>query len=154
MDFGLDQLQTWLQLDKLPELTVLLIGVVVGLIGKNLYALVKTILGVAGSFVGRMAFGLWMDLRRETPNVLDCGLAVVTLVEGRPVLLMELNERALHAQGQSAETLLSVLRQELNYEILTFSQTGGWPECAVEGAPLSPNIVAVPKESAEALLKA
>lgn len=76
------------------------------------------------------------------------------LATARPVLLMELNERALHAQGQSAETLLSVLRQELNYEILTFSQTGGWPECAVEGTPLSPNIVAVPKESAEALLKA
>jgi hypothetical protein len=67
---------------------------------------------------------------------------------------MELNERALHAQGQSAETLLAVLRQELNYQILTFSQAGGWPECAVEGAPLSPNVVAVPKERADSLLKA
>jgi FkbM family methyltransferase len=76
------------------------------------------------------------------------------LSTARPVLLMELNERALHAQGQSAETLLSLLRQELNYEILTFSQVGGWPECAVEGAPLSANIVAVPKERAEALLQA
>jgi FkbM family methyltransferase len=76
------------------------------------------------------------------------------LATARPVLLMELNERALHAQGQSAETLLSVLRQELDYEILTFSQVGGWPECAVEGAPLSANIVAVPKERADALLKA
>jgi FkbM family methyltransferase len=76
------------------------------------------------------------------------------LATARPVLLMELNERALHAQGQSAETLLAVLRQELNYQILTFSQAGGWPECAVEGAPLSPNVVAVPKERADSLLKA
>jgi FkbM family methyltransferase len=76
------------------------------------------------------------------------------LATARPVLLMELNERALHAQGQSAETLLSVLRQELNYQILTFSQVGGWPECAVEGAPLSPNVVAMPMERADALLKA
>lgn len=94
MDFSglkplLDSLQDWLHLDKLPELTVLLIGVLVGLIGKNLYGLVKTILGVAGSFLGRMAFGLWMDLRRETPNMLDCALAVLSIVEGRPVLLMD-----------------------------------------------------------------
>ncbi|MEJ1161237.1 hypothetical protein [Prosthecomicrobium sp. N25] len=85
----MNRTQDFLQLEKLPELTVLLIGVLVGLVGKNLYALVKTILGVAGSFAGRMASGLWMDLRRETPNVLDCGLAVVTLVEGRPILLMD-----------------------------------------------------------------
>ncbi len=67
---------------------------------------------------------------------------------------MELNERALCAQGQSAETLLAVLREELNYQIFTFSPVGGWPERAVEGAPLSPNVVAVPKERADTLLKA
>lgn len=72
----------------------------------------------------------------------------------RPVLLMELNERALRAQGQSAEALLRMLREELDYQILTFSPVGGWPERAVEGAPLSPNVVAMPKERADHLPKA
>ena len=75
------------------------------------------------------------------------------LTTSRPVLLMELNERALHAQGQSAEALLGVLRKELDYEILAFSAVRGWPERAVEGVPLSSNVVAVPKERAESLLK-
>ena len=75
------------------------------------------------------------------------------LSASRPVLLMELNERALHAQGQSADSLLGVLRKELDYQILSFSPDGGWPECAVEGAPLSPNVVAVPNERADDLLK-
>ena len=76
------------------------------------------------------------------------------LATTRPVLLMELNERALHAQGQSAEALLTVLREELNYQIFSFSPVRGWPERAVEGAPLSANVVAVPKERADALPKA
>ena len=59
----------------------------------------------------------------------------------------------LHAQGQSAEALLTVLRDELNYQILTFSSTRGWPERAVQGAPLSPNVVAGPEERADSLLK-
>ena len=75
------------------------------------------------------------------------------LSASRPVLLMELNERALHAQGQSADSLLGVLRKELDYQILSFCPDGGWPERAVEGAPLSPNVVAVPNERADDLLK-
>lgn len=93
MDFGLndlvEKLHTLLQLDRLPELAVLLIGVVVGLIGKNLYTIVKGVLGFAGSFMGRLAFGYWQDIRRETPNVIDCALAVVAQVEGRPVLILD-----------------------------------------------------------------
>ncbi len=75
------------------------------------------------------------------------------LTAARPVLLMELNERALHAQGQSADSLLGLLRNELDYQILSFCPDGGWPERAVEGAPLSPNVVAVPNERADDLLK-
>ncbi len=66
----------------------------------------------------------------------------------RPVLLMELNDRALHAQGQSAATLLQTLKVELDYQALSFSPVGGWPERAVEGVPLSSNIVLVPRERA------
>lgn len=64
----------------------------------------------------------------------------------RPILLLELNDRALHAQGQSAEALLNVLRTSLDYEILTFSPVVGQPQRAIEGVPLSANIVAVPAE--------
>ncbi|TPQ47714.1 hypothetical protein C2U72_24090 [Prosthecomicrobium hirschii] len=78
-----------LDFEKLPDLAVLVIGVVVGLIGKNLYTLVKNILGVAGSFIGRMAAGYWQDIRRETPNVLDCKLAVLADVEGTRTVLMD-----------------------------------------------------------------
>lgn len=69
----------------------------------------------------------------------------------RPVLLMELNDRALHAQGQSADTLLNTLKTDLNYQVLSFSPVGGRPERAVEGVPLSSNIVLVPKERAAEL---
>ena len=64
----------------------------------------------------------------------------------RPVLLMELNDRALHAQGQSAEALLKTLRSDLNYDILTFSPVIGQPERAIDGVPLSANVVATPAE--------
>jgi len=68
------------------------------------------------------------------------------LTTARPVLLMELNERALHAQGQSAEGMLCCLRTEYDYDILSFSPVLGRPVQAVEGVALSANIVAVPRE--------
>jgi len=68
------------------------------------------------------------------------------LTTSRPVLLMELNERALHAQGQSAESMLRCLRTEFDYDILSFSPLLGRPEQAAEGTALSANIVAVPRE--------
>lgn len=68
------------------------------------------------------------------------------LTEMRPILLMELNDRALHAQGQSAEALLRTLREDVGYEVLSFSLALGRPERAVEGLPLSANVVAIPKD--------
>ncbi len=64
----------------------------------------------------------------------------------RPVMLMELNDRALHAQGESAAGVLQTLKAEFDYDILSFSPVLGRPERAVEGVPLSANIVAVPRE--------
>jgi len=66
------------------------------------------------------------------------------LTEMRPVLLMELNDRALHAQGQSAEVLLRTLRVELGYEVLNFAQDTGLIEASAAGAVYSSNIVARP----------
>jgi FkbM family methyltransferase len=72
--------------------------------------------------------------------------ACTVLSSMRPMLLMELNDRALHAQRQSAAALLRTLRQDLGYEILVFSHTSGLVEHVAAGSALSANIVAVPKE--------
>ena len=72
--------------------------------------------------------------------------AKTVLKSMRPLLLMELNERALHAQHQSASALLQTLRSDLSYEVLVFSHATGLIERPAAGAPLSPNVVAVPME--------
>ena len=51
--------------------------------------------------------------------------AKTVLKSMRPLLLMELNERALHAQHQSASALLQTLRSDLSYEVLVFSHATG-----------------------------
>jgi FkbM family methyltransferase len=70
----------------------------------------------------------------------------------RPVLLMELNDRALRAQGNSAEELLSTLRETFRYEVMSFSTETGRIELCAQGAPLSANIVAVPRNRVDELL--
>jgi len=72
--------------------------------------------------------------------------AKTVLTSMRPLLLMELNERALHAQHQSASALLQTLRSDLSYEVLVFSHTTGLIERPPAGSALSPNVVAVPME--------
>jgi FkbM family methyltransferase len=74
------------------------------------------------------------------------------LKEMRPVMILEINDAALRAQGNSAAALLSALRTDYGYEILNFSQTTGMLEPVVDGAPLSANIVAPPKERVAELL--
>lgn len=64
----------------------------------------------------------------------------------RPLLLMELNDRALHAQSQSAESLIRTLRDEFDYEVLMFSPVSGFLELPSADGPLSANVVMVPKE--------
>jgi FkbM family methyltransferase len=64
----------------------------------------------------------------------------------RPVMLIEINDGALRAQGIGADELLRMLRQGHGYEILVFSTATGLVERFVEGGTLSANIVAVPYE--------
>lgn len=82
----LDQLS---RLDRLPDLALLLAGVLFGLIARNLYALVKNLLGFAGSFFGRMFVGWWQDFRRETPNIIDIAMMVPVTAGGRTLLLVD-----------------------------------------------------------------
>jgi FkbM family methyltransferase len=70
----------------------------------------------------------------------------------RPVLMMEVSDGALRAQGSSAAALLEMLRGELGYEVMTFSLTTGLIRRWVEGEPLSANIVVVPQDRADDIL--
>jgi FkbM family methyltransferase len=64
----------------------------------------------------------------------------------RPVLMMEVSDSALRAQGSSEAVLLETLRGELGYEILVFLPDTGLVHRHTEGEPLSANVVAVPNE--------
>ena len=70
----------------------------------------------------------------------------------RPVMLLEINDGALCAQGVSAEAFLANLQAEFGYEVLVFSAITGMLESLAEGGMLSSNIVAVPKERLSDLL--
>lgn len=72
--------------------------------------------------------------------------ARAVLASMRPVMLIEINDGALCAQGMGAAALLESLRQEYRYDILVFSASTGLLELFVEGGALSANIVAVPRE--------
>ena len=60
--------------------------------------------------------------------------------------MMELNDSAVRAQGSSEAALLDTLRGELDYEILVFSPMSGLAELHFEGAALSANVIAIPRE--------
>jgi FkbM family methyltransferase len=64
----------------------------------------------------------------------------------RPILMMEMSDGALRAQGSSEAALLETLRSQLGYEILVFSPASGLVSRQAKGMPLSDNIIAVPDE--------
>ena len=78
--------------------------------------------------------------------------ARTTLGTMRPLLMVEINDGALRAQGSSEQALLATLRDDLGYEILVFSPSTGLVERPVEGMALSANIVAVPNEHLSVVL--
>jgi FkbM family methyltransferase len=66
----------------------------------------------------------------------------------RPAMLIEVNDKALRAQGHCADSLLQTLCEKFSYEVHVFSPATGLLEARREGDPLSPNIVALPRERA------
>lgn len=66
-----------------------------------------------------------------------------TLERFKPVILLELNDRALQFQGACCESVVSLLRS-LDYEIYNFSTSTGLPVLA-ESNEYSENIIAAPR---------
>lgn len=92
-----------------------------------------------------------IDVEGAEANVISGGHQ--TLKTMQPILLMELSDRALRAQGNSAEELLTVLRKTFGYEILNFSVQTGRVELCPDGLAHSANIVAAPSHHVARLLR-
>jgi FkbM family methyltransferase len=85
-----------------------------------------------------------IDVEGSEAGVVAGARSVLTSM--RPLMLLEINDRALSAQGATAQTLLACLRNDFGYEILAFSPLTGLLEQVSQGGVLSANVVAVPKE--------
>ncbi len=85
-----------------------------------------------------------IDVEGAEASVIDGAHHVLSTM--RPIILLEINDKALRAQSTSAEALLSTLRGDFNYNILVFSGTTGAIERLEGSAPLSANVVAMPSE--------
>ncbi len=92
-----------------------------------------------------------IDVEGGEANVITGARTMLAVM--RPVLMMEVNDGALQAQGSSEAALLEMLRREFGYEILVFSGMSGLAEQLLEGAPVSSNIVAAPQEQVAAILR-
>jgi len=106
---------------------------------------------VANLDLSRVDF-IKIDVEGAEASVIDGARTVLTKM--RPMILLEVNDSALRAQGSSAEVLLDTLRRAFNYEIMVFSPETGLIERLTESAPLSANVVAMPSERTAELLPA
>jgi hypothetical protein len=69
-----------------------------------------------------------------------------TLCTMRPVLLLEISDKALRGQGSDAQKLIATVRDEMEYEIGVFSAQTGRIELLDSSGDLSLNVVAMPRE--------
>jgi FkbM family methyltransferase len=83
-----------------------------------------------------------MDVEGAEARLLQGAESV--LKKFRPVLLLEVNDRALGQQGSSADQLQCALR-DMYYRLYTFDASSGLP-AAEQGGPSSDNIIAWPME--------
>jgi len=85
-----------------------------------------------------------IDVEGAEASVVAGARSVLTSM--RPLMLLEINDRALSAQGATAQTLLTCLQDDFRYDILAFSPKTGLLEPVSRGGVLSANVVAVPRE--------
>src|SRR5262249_42899903 len=100
---------------------------------------------IARLSLGRVDF-VKIDVEGAEARVIAGASTILTTM--RPLMLIEVNDKALRAQGNCAESLLATLREELRYEVFVFSPVTGLLERPRDGDSLSANIVAVPGERA------
>jgi FkbM family methyltransferase len=85
-----------------------------------------------------------IDVEGAEARVIDGAATVLNAM--RPIMLLEVNDKALRAQGNCADSLIGTLRGDLGYEIFVFSPATGLLESPRDGDPLSANVVAIPSE--------
>lgn len=93
-----------------------------------------------------------IDVEGGEANVIAGARGVLTKM--RPVLMMEMSDGALRAQGSSEAELLGFLWRENGYEVLVFSARSGLAERRAEGTRLSANVIALPQERVSDVLRA
>ena len=72
--------------------------------------------------------------------------AATVLSSMRPLMLLEVNDKALRAQGSGAERLIATLRGELGYEIFVFSPSTGGIELLADGRNCRPTSSPMPRD--------
>jgi FkbM family methyltransferase len=85
-----------------------------------------------------------IDVEGAEASVIAGGREILKAL--RPLILLEISDRALRAQGSDAQKLIALLRGELGYEIGVFSTSTGGVELLDNDGNLSPNVLAVPRE--------
>lgn len=83
-----------------------------------------------------------IDVEGAEANVIAGGRRILEAM--RPLILLEISDRALRAQGSDAQKLIGLLRSELGYEIGVFSARTGGIELLDRAGTLSPNVLAMP----------
>jgi FkbM family methyltransferase len=99
---------------------------------------------VAGDFGLDRLDIIKIDVEGAEASVIAGGRQV--LKRQRPLILLEISDRALRAQGSDSQKLIALLRSELGYEIGVFSTKTGGIELLDKEGNLSPNVLAIPRE--------
>ncbi len=85
-----------------------------------------------------------VDVEGAEANVIAGGKS--TLHTMRPLMLLEISDKALRGQGSDAQKLIATVRDEMEYEIAVFSVRTGGLELLDSNGDLSLNVVAMPRE--------
>ena len=98
---------------------------------------------VAEQKLGRLDV-IKIDVEGAEASVIAGGKS--TLCTMRPVMLLEISDKALRGQGSDAQKLIATVRDEMEYEIGVFSARTGQIELLDSSGDLSLNVVAMPRE--------